>query len=146
MKKFNFMLLALLVIVFVPVAAKADVGIKDGNWELVSTVDMSAQVAGQATIVPKVTKTECITNVNPIANIQKMAKSFPGCSEPVLQKNGGTIDYSVSCNGDTAQMNMSGHFVYTGETMEGTANASSVVQGKTSNIKMHITGRYIGPC
>ena len=145
MKTLTFLTLGFISAIFaLSGVVMADEGIQEGNWELTSTVDVKAD--GNGKVVPSVTKTECVTNADPIANVRKMAQEYSGCAEPQLQKNGGTVDYSVACSSDAGQMSMSGHFVYAGATMQGTASASAVMQGRSSNIKMNIVGKYIGPC
>ena len=115
----------------------ADDVIKEGKWQITSSIDPKAQ--------PDVI-TRCVTNANPIPDITKYAKEFDGCVPPKIQRSGSTVDYSETCSGQTGQISLKGHVEFTGESMKGQASLNTSINNYGSSVQTHLTGKYVGPC
>jgi hypothetical protein len=86
------------------------------------------------------TSTECITAKNPVPNL-----STQGCAAPVVQKNGNTLAYQVTCGGQ-APMSIDGQMTFSGNTLQGVAHTRQTGSGQHVNSTAQISGAYMGPC
>jgi hypothetical protein len=83
------------------------------------------------------TQTQCITNDNPVPE----ASSEDNCTE-THNINGNTVNFEVNCN----TSHSSGKVTYNNESMKGTIDATQTENGQERNMKIDISGKYMGPC
>ena len=101
---------------------------------------MGMQVSGGAQGL-STTVTQCITNQNPVPD----AKMPKNCKQ-THSMNGHTVDFHVTCNSPDMQMDSTGHVTYTGDSMAGQINSHEISKGKSTDVTIDISGKYLGPC
>jgi len=159
----------LVMLVAFSTVVRADGNIKEGKWEITTVIDKDNEVKGPVNnpsvlsqqgqnismvengvtpVSPNQGKIfdECITNDNPIPDVQEMVKQYPGCGQIQPHQNDGAVDYELNCVVSPNVVNMKGNLVFSGENMVGLRSSNVVSGDKVSAIEEHLKGKYIGPC
>ncbi|HEY1433229.1 MAG TPA: DUF3617 family protein [Stellaceae bacterium] len=138
-------LLSALIAGMMPAARAAD-EIKGGKWQFTTQMQMppmaQAPPGAQARPVgnPPMTRTACIDPAHPIPPEQQ-------CKLDNVQRSGGNVTWSMTCNSPQGQIQSAGSARYAGETMEASLTARIPgPSGQPIDAPGRITGRYLGPC
>lgn len=117
---------------------------KEGLWEITVTMDMP----GMPKSVPPQKVQQCITRKD-LENPQSMARApdTPGnqCRTTDYRLQGDTATWKMSCTGENA-MTGTGSMTFTETSYRGASRMTVTRGGKTMNMSMNYTGRYLGPC
>jgi len=71
--------------------------------------------------------------------------SEPNCTHQMLGRSGGTVRYAYRCTGNRPS-NGEGEFTLSSDkAYSGKLTANAVIEGKTEQVQMRTTGRWIGP-
>src|SRR4029077_7970777 len=126
--------------------ARAAEEIKGGKWQF--TTEMQMPSTAQAPLAPQarpggnppMTRTACIDPAHPIPAEQQ-------CKLDNVERSGGNVTWSMTCNSPQGQVQSAGSARYAGETMEARLTARIPgPHGKPGDAPGRITGRYLGPC
>ena len=86
----------------------------------------------------KTTTTQCVTNENPVPD----SKNDTNCKSTHTKEGDDTIKFEVMCDHSRS----TGTVTYTNESMTGTIQSTSTLEGQENNVTIDITGQYVGPC
>lgn len=123
--------------------AHAAPNMKEGLWEI--TVKM--EMPGMPTSMPPQTTQQCVTRKD-LDNPQKMtpgADARNQCSVTNYKMEGNTATWSMACKGPQ-QMTGSGSVTYNGTSYTGNSKMSMNQGGRTMNMTMNYSGKYVGAC
>jgi hypothetical protein len=124
-------------------AAAAQPNVKDGMWEVTTTVEMPGMPAGR----PPMTMQHCITPKDaqdPAVMSRNMEKSGQ-CAMTDYKFQGNTATWKMACKGEGA-MTGTGTATYSGNSYTMTNRMALVRGGQTMNMTTTQTGKYLGPC
>ena len=124
-------------------AAAAQPAIKDGLWEVTTTMDMSGAPAGR----PPQTMQHCVTpqEAKDPANIGRNMDKSGQCQMVDHKVSGNTATWKLVCKGEGA-MTGTGTATYAGTTYTMTSTTTMTQGTQTMTMQVNQTGKYIGPC
>jgi uncharacterized protein DUF3617 len=131
--------LAAALIVIGPVAARGANEIREGEWQFTTHLELPGmpQPAGGD---QGMTRTACIDAANPIP-------PDAHCTLGKVERNGGVVTWSMTCNAPQGPIQAAGRAQYSGETMEATLTARVAgPNGQAVDSPGRVAGHYIGPC
>lgn len=131
-KSVAFLLIALVV----PVTCFAADTMREGYWELVSTMEMP----GMPMKMPPTTVKHCFTK-DDVKDQKKTISTDKNCTVTDLNQSGNKVTWKMKCTGKNAGA-FSGETVYKGDTYNSTMKMQS--EGHTVNMK--INARRVGDC
>lgn len=117
--------------------------IKDGLWEVTTTMDMGGMPGGR----PPQTIQHCVTPQDakdPVGMGRNMDKSGQ-CQVTDHKVTGNTASWKLTCKGEGA-MSGTGTATYGGTTYSMTSKTTMTHGGQTMNMTVTQTGKYLGPC
>jgi hypothetical protein len=108
---------------------------KDGLWEITTTVEMPGMPAG---MMKPQTITTCLSQKDSVPK----GKNETDCTVKDVKTEGNTVSWTVVCKEVTSK----GRITYAGATYEGTTESTMKQDGKDVTIKTTMKGKHIGPC
>ena len=117
-----------------PAAAKG-VNMKEGKWEITSTVEMKGMPAG---MMKPQTFTTCLKQTD---YVPKNADQ-KDCTMKDVTVSGNTVTWEAVCKDSSGK----GQITYAGDTYDGNMEMTMKEGGKDMNMKMTMKGKHIGPC
>ena len=108
---------------------------KEGLWEITSTMKM------QGMNMPSHTHTQCITKND---FVPKSSQPGQECTISDYKIEGNTVTWTLKCSTQGGEMNGTGRITYMGDSFEGTMNMT--MPGSGAGVTTHMTGRRIGEC
>lgn len=139
MKPLLFYVVLLSVAIFPAILPAAEQGMKEGLWEISTTVKMP----GMPFIPPPSTITHCYTKED-VKNEQTVLPQEQGgdCKVTDLQRSGSKVSWKVTCSGKNPGKG-EGEIVFKGYTSyEGTTK----LEMETATMTTHYDARRIGDC
>jgi hypothetical protein len=133
MKKIVFVILFALVL---PVTCFAADGMRDGYWELISTMEMPGMPMKMAP-----TKVKHCFSKEDVKDQKKTITTDKNCTVTDLKQSGNKVAWKMKCTGKNAGT-FSGETVYKGDAYDSTMKMQS--QGQTMNMK--INAKRLGAC
>lgn len=118
-----------------PAAAVKGVNMKEGKWEITSTVEMKGMPAG---MMKPQTFTTCLKQTD---YVPKNADQ-KDCTMKDVNVSGSTVSWEAVCKDSSGK----GTITYAGDTYDGTMEMTMKEGGKDMNMKMTMKGKHIGPC
>lgn len=109
--------------------------IKEGLWEITSSMKM------QGMNMPSYTHTQCITK-NDL--VPKSSQPGQECTISNYKIKGNTVSWSIKCSNQGGEMEGTGRITYMGDSFEGTMKMK--MSGSGTEVTTHMTGRRIGDC
>jgi hypothetical protein len=135
------MMVALVLIFFLAYAALATAGLKEGLWEMKTSVEMP----GMTMAMPATTTRTCITKDELVPKPAAQKGQPQECKMKDQTLNGDTVTYAMECTGKGGTTEISGKMTYTGDTMEGSTTIK-ISGPKPMEMSSKVTGKYIGQC
>ncbi len=129
--------IAVLLALFLPVASFAADTMRDGYWELISTMEMP----GMPVKMPPTTTKHCYTRED-VKDQKKTITTDKNCTVTDIKQSGNKVTWKMKCTGKNAG-DFSGETVYKG----GIAYDSTMTmqtQGRTMN--MQVKAKRLGNC
>lgn len=126
----------------IPLRADAEPDLRDGMWEITTTMDMPAMPSGTAPIK----HTQCITKQNAVPKTEDLQQQ--NCTMSTPRISGNTVTWTVECKGEDGPVKGSGHITYHGDTFEGTLTMTiqEPEQHGGFQIVHRMRGKRIGEC
>jgi hypothetical protein len=118
-----------------PVTAGKGVNMKEGKWEITSTVSMEGMPAG---MMKPQTFTTCLKQTD---YVPKNADQ-KDCTMKDVNVSGNTVSWEAICKDTSGK----GTITYAGDTYDGAMEMTMKEGGKDMNMKMTMKGKHIGPC
>ena len=118
-----------------PAAAVKGVNMKEGKWEITSTVEMKGMPAG---MMKPQTFTTCLKQTD---YVPKNADQ-KDCTMKDVNVSGNTVSWEAVCKDSSGK----GTITYAGDTYDGTMEMTMKEGGKDMHMKMTMKGKHIGPC
>jgi hypothetical protein len=117
--------------------------IKDGLWEVTTTVDMGGGPGAR----PPQTMQHCVTpqDVKDPAGIGRGMDKSGQCQVTDHKVTGNTASWKLTCKGEGA-MSGTGTATYGGTTYTMTSKTTMTHGGQTMNMTVTQSGKYLGPC
>jgi hypothetical protein len=128
-------LLMVLVLLVCFACAPAGPNMKEGQWEITTTMEMT----GMPMQFPAQTHTQCLTGTDLVP--QKIEEG-QNCKMIKQDVTGDTVTWVMECETSDGTALFNGHVTYQGETFEGVI---TMKQGDTE-ITMTQSGKWIGQC
>jgi len=128
--------IAVLSALALPAASFAADTMRDGYWELVTTMEMPGMPMQMA---PTATK-HCYTKED-VKDQKKTISTDKNCTVTDLKQSGNKVTWKMKCTGERAGV-FSGETVYKGDTYDSTMKMES--QGYTMNMK--VKAKRLGDC
>lgn len=119
-----------------PLAALAAETMRDGYWELVTTVDMPGMPMKMAPTKMK----HCYTKED-VKDQKKTITTDKNCTVTDLKQSGNKVTWKMKCTGQSAG-DFSGETVFKGDAYD--ATMKMVTQGQTMNMK--VKAKRLGNC
>lgn len=140
--KTMILLCAVLLCSMTPLRADAEPDLRDGMWEITTSMELAGMPAG----MPPVKNTQCITKQNAVPKAQDLQQQDCTMSAPRI--SGNTVTWTVDCKGEDGPVRGTGRIVYRGDTFDGTLTMSvqEPGQGGSFQIVQHMKGKRIGAC
>lgn len=125
-------------------AAAQQPNIKDGLWEVTTTMDMSGAPGGAR---PPQTMQHCVTpqDVKDPAGMSRGMDKSGQCQVTDHKVSGNTASWKLTCKGEGA-MSGTGTATYGGTTYSMTSKTTMTHGGQTMTMTVNQTGKYLGPC
>ena len=133
MKKFVTAILFALVL---PATSFSADTMRDGYWELISTMDMP----GMPMQMPPTTIKHCYTKED-VKDPKKTVTTDKNCTVTDLKQSGNKVTWKMKCTGKNAG-DFSGETIYKGDAYDSTMKMES--QGRTMNMK--VKAKRLGNC
>jgi hypothetical protein len=133
MKKFVIVVLSILAL---PIATFAADTMREGYWELVSTMEMP----GMPMKIPPTTMKHCYTRED-VKDPQKTISTDKNCTVTDFKQSGNKITWKMKCTGKNAGT-FSGETILKGDSYDSTMMMQT--QGQTMNMK--IKAKRLGNC
>ncbi|MCK5871203.1 MAG: DUF3617 family protein [Methylococcales bacterium] len=142
MRKYTFILLAMLLQTAVIADEIKLPDIKEGLWEITSVAEM----VGFPVKIPPMTShtTECLTKKKGL-NLKTLLKN-QNCAMSALKLQSNTATWNMKCTMEHTTMNGNGSLQYQYETFKGFFNMSLAGESGTMQIMTTLKGRYLSPC
>ena len=117
--------------------------IKDGMWEVTTTMDMEGMPGGRQ---PQ-TMQHCVTpqDAKDPAGMSRGMDKGGQCQVTDHKVTGNTATWKLTCKGEGA-MTGTGTATYGGTTYSMTSTTTMNHGGKTMKMTVNQTGKYLGPC
>jgi hypothetical protein len=131
----NFVLVVLSILAL-PVATLAADTMREGYWELISTMDMP----GMPMKIPPTTMKHCYTKED-VKDPKKTVSTDKNCTVTDFKQSGNKITWKMKCTGKNAGT-FSGETVLKGDSYDATMKMQT--QGQTMNMK--IKAKRLGNC
>ena len=125
------------------VAHGAAPNMPEGLWEITSKMEMP----GMPMNMPPQTMQRCYTQKD-FNEPQKMGPPDPSgtkCETSDYKLQGNTATWKMACKGEDA-MTGTGSVTYTGNAYSGVNKMEMTRGGKTMNMTLNHSGKYLGPC
>lgn len=125
------------------VAHGAVPSMQEGLWEITSKMEMP----GMPMNMPPQTMQRCYTQKD-FSEPQKMGPPDPSgtkCGTSDYKLQGNTATWKMACKGENA-MTGAGSVTYTGNAYSGVNKMEMTRDGKTMNMTLNHSGKYLGPC
>jgi len=133
MKKIVIAILFALALAATSVAADT---MRDGYWELITTMEMP----GMPMQIPPTTIKHCYTKED-VKDQKKTISTDKNCTVTDLKQSGNKVTWKMKCTGKNAGV-FSGETVYKGDAYDSTMKMES--QGQTMNMK--VKAKRLGDC
>jgi len=133
MKKF---VIAILFALVLPATSFAADTMRDGYWEMISTMDMP----GMPMQMPPTTIKHCYTKED-VKDPKKTVTTDKNCTVTDLKQSGNKVTWKMKCTGKNAG-DFSGETIYKGDAYDSTMKMES--QGRTMNMK--VKAKRLGNC
>jgi len=144
-------LLAALLAGMAPGTGRAADEIRSGKWQFTTQMQMPAKAQtmpgaqAQSGVSPNMTHTACIDAANPVP--AETRQGNVQCKLDKVDRNGGNVTWSMTCNSPQGPIQSAGTARYTGDTMEAALTARVPgPSGQAVDAPGRITGRYLGAC
>ena len=135
------MIVGLVLISFLACATLALAQIKEGLWEMKTTMEMP----GMPMKMPATTTRTCISKDDMVPKPGAQKGQPQECKMKEQKVSGDTVTYDMECTSKGGTTEISGKMTYTGDAMEGSSTMK--VSGPNSmEITSKVTGKYIGQC
>jgi hypothetical protein len=108
---------------------------KDGLWEITTTVEMPGMPAG---MMKPHTITTCLSQKDSVPK----AKNETDCTVKDVKTDSNTVSWAVVCKESSSK----GRITYAGTTYEGMTESTMKQDGKDVTIKTTMKGKHLGPC
>ena len=118
-----------------PAAAVKGVNMKEGKWEITSTMEMKGMPEG---MMKPQTFTTCLKQTD---YVPKNADQ-KDCTMKDVNVSGNTVSWEAVCKDSSGK----GTITYAGDTYDGHMEMTMKEGGKDMNMKMTMKGKHIGPC
>ena len=109
--------------------------IKEGLWEITSTVSMPGMQ------MPPMVHQQCLSKHDFVPQSKQPGQE---CKITDVKVVGDTVSWKISCTGQGGDMKGSGTTTYKGSSFEGTMTMTMGAAGMT--MTMHMSGHRIGKC
>jgi len=133
MKKF---VIAILFALALPATSFAADTMRDGYWELISTMEMP----GMPMQMPPTTIKHCYTKED-VKDPKKTVTTDKNCTVADLKQSGNKVTWKMKCTGKNAG-DFSGETIFKGDAYDSTMKMES--QGRTMNMK--VKAKRLGNC
>ena len=133
MKKF---VIAILFALVLPATSFSADTMRDGYWELISTMDMP----GMPMQMPPTTIKHCYTKED-VKDPKKTVTTDKNCTVTDLKQSGNKVTWKMKCTGKNAG-DFSGETIFKGDAYDSTMKMES--QGRTMNMK--VKAKRLGNC
>ena len=118
----------------------AEPDIKEGAWEIISQMEMSAIPVK----MPPVKFKECFTKQN--MNPEKILRNNH-CEMQQMDLKNNAVSWEMSCQQKGMQMTGRGNLIYQKTSFSGKFDISMNEAGNEAmNMRINLSGQYIGPC
>lgn len=111
------------------------INMKDGLWEITTTVEMPGMPAG---MIKPHTFTTCLNQKESVPK----GKNETDCTMKDVKTEGNTVSWTAVCKEATSR----GKITYAGDTYDGVTESTMKQDGKDMTIKTTMKGKYVGPC
>jgi hypothetical protein len=118
-----------------PAPAMKGVNMKEGKWEITSTVEMKGMPAG---MMQPQTHTTCLKQNDYVPKNEQQKD----CTMKDMKVIGNTVSWEVVCKDSSGK----GRITYAGSTYDGAMEMTMKDGGRDMNMKMTMKGKHIGPC
>jgi len=132
----NRIVIAILLTLILPAAGFATDTMREGYWELISTMEMPGMPMKMAP-----TKTTHCYSKEDVKDQKKTITTDKNCTVTDLKQSGNKVTWKMKCTGKNAGT-FSGETVYKGDAYDSTMKMQT--QGQTMNMK--IKARRLGSC
>ena len=121
-------------------ANAAEMKVKPGQWEFVSTTTMAMMGAPRSH-----TNTQCLneSGVSPKTLMKDMAQ---GCELLDSDTSSNSMSWKVRCQQEGGEMTGEGQVSSTGDTLKGGMNMKMSFNGQAMDMSVEWSGRHIGAC
>lgn len=130
---------AILVLAALPTTVLAADGIREGMWEITSTMEMP----GMPMVMPPTSVKHCYTRED-VKDQKKMIAKDKDCTVTDLKKSGSKVSWKMVCTGKNAGT-FSGETVFSGDSYDSVMNMESK-GGKGHSMNMKVKGKRVGSC
>lgn len=127
---------ALLSVLIIPVVGFAAANMRDGLWEMTTTVEMP----GMPMQIPPTQVKHCFTKED-VKDQKKAIAGSDDCIVSDLKETGNKVTWKMKCKGDSAG-EFSGQTVFSGDSFETIMKMQAEGQDMTMNVK----ARRLGEC
>lgn len=127
--------LMILVLLVCFACAPAGPNMKEGLWEITTTMEMT----GMPMQFPAQTHTQCLTGTN---LVPQKVEAGQNCKMIKQDINGDTVTWVMECETSNGTALFNGHVTYQGETFEGVIT----MQEGGTEVTMTLSGKWIGKC
>lgn len=132
----NKLVIAALAILSLPISGFAADTMREGYWELITTMEMP----GMPMKMPATTVKHCYTKED-VKDQKKTITTDKNCTVTDLKQSGNKVTWKMKCTGEHAGT-FSGETVYRGDAYDSTMKMQT--QGQTMNMK--INAKRVGNC
>ena len=118
----------------------AEMKVKPGKWEFVSTTNMAMMGAPRSH-----TNTQCLSEsgVSPKTLMKDMAQ---GCQLLDSNTSKSAMSWTVKCQQEGGEMTGEGQVSSTGDTLQGGMNMKMSFNGQAMDMSVEWTGKHVGAC
>ena len=118
----------------------AEMKVKPGKWEFVSTTNMAMMGAPRSH-----TNTQCLneSGVSPKTLMKDMAQ---GCQLLDSNTSKSSMSWKVQCQQEGGEMTGEGQVSSTGDTLQGGMNMKMSFNGQAMDMSVEWTGKHVGAC
>ena len=118
----------------------AEMKVKPGKWEFVSTTNMAMMGAPRSH-----TNTQCLSEsgVSPKTLMKDMAH---GCELLDSNTSKSAMNWKVKCQQEGGEMTGEGQVSSTGDTLQGGMNMKMSFNGQAMDMSVEWTGKHVGAC
>jgi hypothetical protein len=134
--KFRNMMVATSAVLLIPAAALAAGGMRDGLWELTTTMDMP----GMPMQIPPQVMQHCYSK-DDVKDQKKVISRDKDCAIKEFKTSGSKVSWKMTCTGER-EGTFSGETVFSGDSY--VSNMKMNADGQ--NVNMKVLGKRIGNC